>query len=286
MEEKIIEYVRHLSLRRKYSAHTVEAYRHDLAEFCAFVADYTGQEHPAPASVDRLVIRAWLARLARAGRARTTINRKLAAVKGFLSWLLRTGAVEKNSSAAVGSLKTSRHHPEYLTEPQAGKLLEVFGDGGLRSLCARAMLELFYSSGLRLSELVGLNAGQLDFSRSTVRVLGKGDKERIVPVGSMALQAVEAYLAERQKLQGKIGPGDPLFLAPRGGRMNGRHVQRLVGEACAGSGTPGDWGRTLCVTVSPHIFWTVGRTWCRLRKCLAIAAFPRPRSIRTSRSSV
>lgn len=236
MKEKIAEYIRQLGLRRKYSAHTVGAYGRDLAEFCAFVAEYTGLEDPDPRSADRLVLRAWLARLARGGRTRTTINRKLAAVKGFMAWLLRTGETGVNPAAAVGSLKTARHQPEYLSERQAATLMDVFGDGSLRSLCARAMLELFYSSGLRLSELVGLDVGCLDTTRRTVRVLGKGGKERIVPVGRPAIEAVETYLAERSGREGKLKPSDPLFLAPRGKRMNGRHVHRLVREACARAG--------------------------------------------------
>jgi len=236
VEKQVKEFIRHLSLRRKYSAHTVDAYGRDLAEFCAFVREYTGTAEPDPAGIDRTTVRAWLASLARLERARTTINRKLAAVRGFMAWLLRSGQTSTNPAAAVTSLKTEKRHPQYLTEGQADQLLEVFGDGSLRSLCARAMLELFYSSGLRLSELVSLNLGQMDFTRLTVRVLGKGSKERIVPFGSVAAEAVQAYLAERRKSEGRLGPESPLFLGPRGGRVNRRYIERLVGQACALAG--------------------------------------------------
>lgn len=236
MEQQAKEYIRHLSLRRKYSAHTVAAYGRDLAEFCAFVREYTGSKNPSAADLDRASIRAWLASLARLERARSTINRKLAAVRGFMAWMLRAGQAGSNPAAAVTSLKTEKRHPQYFTEGQASDLMEVFVDRSQRSLCARAMLELFYSSGLRLSELVSLNLGQLDLARLTVRVMGKGSKERIVPVGSSAAEAIKDYLGERRKLEGRLGPEAPLFLGPRGGRVDRRHVQRLVGEACARSG--------------------------------------------------
>ncbi|HUU26571.1 MAG TPA: tyrosine-type recombinase/integrase [archaeon] len=255
MEERIKDYLRHLSLRRKYSPHTVAAYGRDLAEFHAFLKDYSGTDNLRPENADRLAIRSYLAWLARKSRAKTTINRKLAVVKGFTSFLLRSGGAERDPARSIASLKTERRHPEYLTREQADKFIESFcGDSAsLRSLCAVAMFELFYSSGLRLSELVGLNLADYDPSRLQVRVLGKGSKERIVPVGRMAARAISRCLEERKRQFGAYSSSDPLFVGPKGNRIQPRQIQRLVVEACRLAGD----SRALGPHALRHSFATV-----------------------------
>ncbi len=236
MQTKIKEFLRHLSLRRNYSQHTVAAYGRDLAEFCAFLADYRGEERADIRRLDRLDVRSYLAWLAKKNRAKTTINRKLAAVKGFTAYLLRNGELEADPAGSVVSLKTERRHPEYFTREQAVKLLEAVDGSTYRDLCMKAVLELFYSSGLRLSELTGLNLADYDPARRQVLVLGKGSKERIVPVGRVAAEAISRYLDERKRKFGAYCPGDPLFVSSKGKRILQRQVQRFVLEACRRAG--------------------------------------------------
>ena len=236
MLEEIRQYLRHLSLRRYYSPHTVEAYGRDLAEFGGFVKDYLGTDRVSLDSIDRLTVRSWLARLARSGLAKTTINRKLAAVKGFLAFLHRQGCIEHNPGISIRSLKTEHRLPNYLSAEQAAAVMEAFEPGDLRGACATAMIELFYSSGLRLSELVGLNISAYDTARRMVRVMGKGSKERLVPVGSAAAAAIEIFLKRRKRLFGAPQPGDALFVGRSGKRIDRRQVQRLVAEACRRAG--------------------------------------------------
>ncbi|MEA1997112.1 MAG: site-specific integrase, partial [Gemmatimonadota bacterium] len=219
------EYLKHLALRRNYSPHTVAAYGRDLAEFHAFLKDYLGKPRVGLKDLDRLAVRSYLAWLARKKRARTTINRKLSAIKGFSSFLLRAGLLESSPAGSIVSLKTEYRRPEYCTREQAEKLMEAFGESSsLRGLCARAMLELFYSSGLRLSELVGLNLADYDTALCQVRVLGKGSKERIVPVGRMAADAISRYLNERRGILGPADRGKPLFTGREGKRIAERQV--------------------------------------------------------------
>jgi len=236
MQRKIDDYLRHLSLRRNYSRHTVAAYGRDLAEFRSFLAEFRGTESIDFRSLDRLEIRSYLAWLARKNRAKTTINRKLASVKGFTAYLLRTGELEADPAGSVVSLKTERRHPEYFTWEQAGKLLEAVSGTTCRDLCMKAVLELFYSSGLRLSELTGLNLADYDPARRQVLVMGKGSKERVVPVGRPAAEAIARYLAERKNKFGAYRSRDPLFVGAKGRRIHQRQVQRFVLEACRRAG--------------------------------------------------
>ena len=252
MEEQIAEYLRHLALRRKYSPHTVAAYGRDLAEFLAFLRDYRGTARVSEKRLDRLEIRGYLAWLARRDRAKTTINRKLAAVKGFSAFLVRAGRLKADPAGSIVSLKTERRHPEYFTREQADKLIESVEGGNLRELCSRAMLELFYSSGLRLSELTGLNCQDYNPSRLQARVFGKGSKERLVPVGRKAAEAIGAYLAERRIKAGPAGGGDPLFVGRNGKRILQRQVQRLLTEALRMAGD----SRTLGPHALRHSFAT------------------------------
>jgi len=236
MRAKIREFLRHLSLRRNYSRHTVAAYGRDLAEFRAFLAGYRGKARVDLRRLERLEVRSYLAWLARKNLAKTTINRKLAAVKGFTAYLLRTGELEADPAGSIVYLKTERRHPEYFTREQTERLLDTDEGRTFRELCLKAVLELLYSSGVRLSELTGLDLGDYDPVRGQVRVLGKGSKERIVPLGRVAAGAISRYLEERRRKFGEYRPDDPLFVGARGRRILPRQVQRFVLEACRRAG--------------------------------------------------
>lgn len=254
MLEAVKDYLRHLALRRKYSPHTVAAYGRDLKEFEDFIRDYQGEDRVRLDSIDRLTVRSWLAWLSRSGRAKTTINRKLAAVKSFLAFLHRQGFIESNPGVSIRSLKTGRRLPQYLSSEQAAALMASFGRKDLRGVCATAMIELFYSSGLRLSELVELNISSYDPARRMVRVMGKGSKERLVPVGSVAAEAIGDYLEERKRLFGAPEPADALFVGRSGKRIDRRQVQRLVAEACRRAGiSRGSSPHTLRHSFATHL---------------------------------
>jgi integrase/recombinase XerC len=254
MLEAIKDYLRHLALRRKYSPHTVAAYGRDLREFEDFIRDYQGEDRVRLDSIDRLTVRSWLAWLSRSGRAKTTINRKLAAVKSFLAFLHRQGFIESNPGVSIRSLKTERRLPQYLSSEQAAALMASFGRKDLRGACATAMIELFYSSGLRLSELVELNISSYDPARRVARVMGKGSKERLVPVGSVAAEAIGDYLEERKRLFGAPEPVDALFVGRSGKRIDRRQVQRLVAEACRRAGiSRGSSPHTLRHSFATHL---------------------------------
>ncbi len=236
MKENLEKYLRHLAGRRNYSAHTVAAYGRDLREFVSFLEDYRSAKDPSPASLDKLEVRAWLGWLARKRLAKTTINRKMASLKGFCRWLTGSGAMQSDPTSALVSLKTEKRRPEYFTAGQAKRLIEAIDGASLRDRTVRAILELLYSSGLRLAELVELNVGGYNAARGVVRVMGKGSKERLVPVGDAARRAISNFLSSRRREQGDYAVADPLFTGKSGARINRRQVQRLVGEACARAG--------------------------------------------------
>lgn len=231
---QIAEFLEFLATQRNASSHTVSAYRSDLHDFHAFVCKERGNDTPDAAQVDHLLLRLYLARLSartpqRQGYAKTSIGRKLAAIRALFNWLVRNGRLTLNPAELVATPKREQRLPFHLNIDQAVTLVEAPEHGGAtrsnHSLRDKAIMELLYSSGLRVSELTGLNVGDLDRSSGMVRVLGKGNKERIVPVGSAALQAISTYLSER----GGCPPETtPLFLGARGARINRRCVAELI----------------------------------------------------------
>jgi integrase/recombinase XerC len=221
MKEGIEQFCRYLETERNVSAHTVSAYRSDLAQFAAFLAGQRGQS--APEEVDHLTIRHYLAQLHK-GHAKSSIGRKLSAIRALFRYLLREGRVEKNPAELVGTPKKEKRLPFHLNIDQVTTLVSApSGTAGL-ALRDRVVLETLYSCGIRVSELTGMNVGDLDLDGGLARVLGKGGKERIVPVGAFAREALAAYLEER----GNPASSAPLILNARGGRLTRRSVGRIV----------------------------------------------------------
>ncbi len=221
MKEGIEQFCRYMENERNLSAHTVEAYRSDLSQFAAFLAD---QQLPdAPGEVNHLTVRRYLAHLHN-GHAKSTIGRKLSAIRALFRYLLREGKVGKNPAELVATPKKEQRLPFHLNIDQVTELVSApAGSSGL-PLRDRAVLETLYSCGIRVSELTGMNVGELDLDAGLARVLGKGGKERIVPVGTKAAQALAAYLEERNRPPA----GAPLILNARGGRLTRRSVGRIV----------------------------------------------------------
>ena len=221
MKEAIEQFCIYLETERNASVHTVSAYRSDLAQFSAFLG--AEEEHPLAAEVDHLTIRRYLARLHK-GHRKTTIGRKLSAIRALFRYLLREGRVEKNPAELVGTPKKEQRLPFHLNIDQVTSLVNAPAGAQGLPLRDRAVLETLYSCGIRVSELTGMNVGDLDLAGGLARVLGKGGKERIVPVGSFAREALAAYLEER----GNPAAATALILNARGGRLTRRSVGRIV----------------------------------------------------------
>ncbi len=224
LSRPIADFCSYLDRERNVSPHTLDAYRRDLEQVALFVVREKG-EAAGVGDVDHLLLRRYLALLGKNNK-KSSIGRKLAAIRSFFKYLLRSGVVGKNPAELIATPKKENRLPFHLDIDQVTTLVEAPAADQKYYLRDRAVLEMLYSCGIRVSELTGLNIGELDLSSGMVRVMGKGGKERIVPVGSRAITAVSAYLVERGDPVG----GAPLFLNTRGQRINRRSVARIVDE--------------------------------------------------------
>ena len=253
MRAHLDAFLKFLALNRDASAHTVRAYESDLSQFLDFTAAASGvtRDELDPARLDRGALRAFLAGLHRRGQSRATAARKLAAVRTFLRYLRREGAIDDNPGALVATPKLDVRMPAHLSEGEMTALLSApVGDTPLGRR-DRAILELFYASGLRLSELADLDLDDVNLSARMVRVLGKGRKERLVPFNTSAARAIREYLKDREVLlrdapviAGSRRRSDPLFVNYRGGRLTVRSVDRLVRRYVAAT--------SVRLGISPH----------------------------------
>jgi len=215
------DFLEFLQLNRNLSAHTVRAYESDLSQLIEHVARMTGVKRPdlAPASFDRTLLRTFLAELHELGQSRATAARKLAAARTFFRYLRREGLIESDPGALVGTPKREVRMPAHLSETEMSALLSAPADAPLGRR-DRAILELFYASGLRLSELVGLDLDDVNLNARMARVLGKGGKPRLVPFHPRAAAAIRAYLNDRERLvrdgQGHLRRADSVNRPPLG----------------------------------------------------------------------
>jgi len=223
MSAAIERFLSHLDRERNASAHTVRAYGEDVAQFAGYLRGQMGRE-PRAEDADHLAVRGFLAALHEGGTRRISAARKLAALRTFFRYLCREGILERNPAAAILSPRLERRIPSHLEEGEADVLLDVPGrdDASLR---ARAILELLYATGIRCSELVGLDLAEVDLDARMARVLGKGRKERVVPFGSRAREALLAYLPARARTR---PTADALFVNRRGGRLTDRSVRTIL----------------------------------------------------------
>jgi integrase/recombinase XerC len=252
----MLEHLKHclqcLSLNRNASVHTVRAYESDLSQLLAHVATTAGIKRGAltPAHLDRAAIRSFLGELHKRGQARASAARKLAATRTFLRYLRREGLIDDDPGAMVATPKRDIRMPAHLSEQEMVALIGAASEATPLGRRDRAILELFYASGLRLSELVGLDLDHVNLSGRMSRVLGKGGKQRLVPFNTSAAKAIRAYLNDREAIvrgtarqDGQEGKGrrsgpsslsrqsrlrHPLFVNYRGGRLTVRSVDRLV----------------------------------------------------------
>ncbi len=248
LKDKFIEY---LKSQKGYSPHTIRNYRIDLRQFLGFLNENAGpkkKQSPALelAAIDFFAVREYLGRLY-GTYERTTIARKFSAVRSFLSFLEREGLLNGNPAADISTPKRDKPIPSHLPVDDMFRLLERPDRGSPLGLRDLAILEVLYSCGLRVSELAGMNESSIDFGQRLVRVLGKGNKERIVPIGKSALKAVKDYadavVGLRKKNKGHEAD-PPLFINYRGGRLSTRSIGKIVkkyGRECA-----------LLMEISPH----------------------------------
>ncbi|MCR2825368.1 tyrosine recombinase XerC [Microbacterium sp. zg.Y909] len=233
ISEAVDQYTRHLADVRRLSPATVRAYRADLADMAATVGD------PLLSAIELESLREWLWRATKRGDARSTLARRTAAARGFFSWATEYGHLKTDPSLRLIAPKRGRTLPRVATADGVGTVLDDMRaraeEGDPRDLRDAAMLELLYGAGLRVSELCGADVTDLDRAAATVRVLGKGSKERVVPYGRPAARALDAYLVRgRPALTArKDVPTTALFLGLRGARIGPRAVYELVSREIA-----------------------------------------------------
>jgi integrase/recombinase XerC len=257
LDALIHSFVELLSTEKAYSENTCRAYLHDMEEFSAFVSEKRLQGgHPNEAEgkvsacrVDGLMIREFLGVLHKKNQ-KATVARKLSAVRSFFRYLVKHGALQENPVDSILTPKQDKTLPVYLPVDDMFRLLDSITTDTLLGLRNRAIFETLYSCGLRVSEVAGMNLSNVDFSAGVVRVFGKGNKERIVPIGQKAVEAVRAY---RDRLKAETGPkaargrlekDGPLFLNKSCGRLTARSIARILDKTALACGIP--------TPVSPH----------------------------------
>jgi len=241
MKDILKDFLQHLR-RRDVSRHTVTAYENDVATFLRHTSQIRQKpvDELSPADVDAFAIRAFLGKLHKQRISATSSARKLSAIRTFVKFLRREDLIEDDPSSLVAAPKKPQTIPAHLTIDEMSRLLEMPDASNPLGRRDRAILELFYASGLRLSELVGLGIEDVNLSGRMVRVLGKGKKERLVPFNTSTADAIRAWLKDRAAPLGaqspkpkakspeRRGASAPLFLNYRGGRLSTRSVDRLV----------------------------------------------------------
>jgi integrase/recombinase XerC len=243
--ERIERFLSHLNFERRMSAHTVAAYRHDLLALAGFCE---GRKVRRWSALNNFQVRAFAAAEHAGGIAPRSIQRRLSAARTFYEYLMREGHAKNNPALEVRAPKSKKRLPATLDTDQMARLLDFRADDSL-SARDKAIMELFYSSGLRLSELVGLHVSAVDLKDRTVRVLGKGSKTRIVPIGRHAIEALKRWLIERATLirdKPLSADGGAVFIGKSGRPLSVRAVQLRVGV----------WARRrgLSMHVHPHMF--------------------------------
>ena len=254
MRDHLKAFLEHLRLNETASAHTVRAYDSDLSQYLAFLASEAGcrMSELTSSHLDHVGARAFMADLGKRGQAKSSAARKLSAIRAFGRYLRREGVLEGDPAALVGTPRREQRIPNHLAVAEMTAMLDAPDTTTALGRRDQAILELFYASGLRLSELVGLDLEDVNLSSRVVRVLGKGRKERIVPFGSTAGSAIRAWLADRDEFLRPVAQdprqrgqtplrakrvttgsdprrrGEPLFLNYRGGRLSTRSVDKVV----------------------------------------------------------
>jgi tyrosine recombinase XerC len=245
LKDYIEQFISWLTDEKGYSHHTVSNYRRDLDQF----AEQAGREIKV-SSIDTAIIRSYIYSLHIKNKS-SSVARKLSALRSFFRFLEQENSISRNPMASISMPKQEQHIPVFLSVDEVFALLEAPGREETFAARDRAILELLYSTGMRVSELVACNLANLDFEAEMVMVRGKGNKERLIPFGAQAVKALQDYLLEREELlrkrqqQGKAIDKNSLFLNSRGTRLTSRSVERMIS----------DYGRKagLDKPVTPHV---------------------------------
>jgi integrase/recombinase XerC len=244
MKKLVDAFIRHLEIERGLSAHTLRAYRKDLEIFTASAPADAG-------AVEMTDVRGFVAGQIRDGLSKTTAGRRLAAVRSFFRFLTREGYLTASPAKLVTTPKAERHLPKFLSVDEVFALVEKPDTMGFLHARDRAVLELLYSSGLRVSEVAGLNVEDVNTREGLIKVRGKGRKERIVPLGSKAVEAIRGYMTEKMLLRKK---NRTMFLNRRGTPLSERGVRRIVVKYARLAGVRGQIGpHTLRHTFASHL---------------------------------
>lgn len=233
MKTAIHKYLRYLKVERNASDHTIISYQTDLNQFLGFCAgQFDCEKESVPIhKVDRLLIRLWLGRLSDNGLKKSSIARKVAAIRSFFKYCFKRSIVEQNPAHLLIVPKKDKPLPKTATAEDITRMMNAVDTASSRGKQTRAIMELFYSTGIRLNELVQLNIDDINLNMSQITVMGKGAKQRIVPVGGQALKAFSEHLDSRTDLFGPKTDADArkaVFIAAHGQRMYARAVQRIV----------------------------------------------------------
>ena len=231
MNRALQDFLRYLRVEKNYSGHTLRNYQSDLRQFIDFLGERSERQGSTdrmdPKQVSHLDVRAYLASLYRRN-AKSSVARKLSAIRSFYTYLFRQGEIKQNPADLVSAPKMGKAIPDFLQVDETFQLMHgPDGDSVLGSR-DRAILEVLYSCGLRVSELTALNLESVELELGIIRVIGKGNRERIVPVGSKAGEALSDYMQRRGEMLGMVMEHGALFLNNRGGRLSSRSVARLL----------------------------------------------------------
>jgi integrase/recombinase XerC len=233
MADDVSGFLTYLEKQRDVSPNTVKAYGRDLADFTEFLQAHYGKRPWSWESIDRLTMRGFLAHMQRRDLSKRSIARTLSAIRTFYRYLANANDIDANPAKMVGTPKSERYLPSYLDRAQIELLFQMAEaramEGAFVDVRNLAILELFYSTGMRLSELQGLNRSDLDLVSQQVKVFGKGRKQRIVPVGDHATLAIRNYEAKRDAL-GSFVDRQAVFVSRTGKRIGVRNVQKVVGD--------------------------------------------------------
>lgn len=246
----IKDFLQYLEIQRNVSPHTVRAYKKDLKDF----SEYFKSDNE---DIDMIDIRGFVSKMITKGKSKTTVSRKLATIRSFFNYLYQEGLVKINQARLVPTPKAPKHLPNFLSVDDVFNLVQAPDGIGLLPVRDRAILEMLYSSGLRVSEAASLNVEDINTKDGLIKARGKGKKERIVPIGNKALDALKSYLIERRLFKKKKAISDSdaaLFLNREGKRLTDRQIRRIVVKHARAMGMDGQIGpHVLRHTFATHL---------------------------------
>jgi len=227
-DRAVLRFLAYLEDQRRVSRQTLRAYASDLAQFRELLAERHGDDLPGPEDVDPLAVRGFVARLHRGGMAKSSVARKLSAVRSFLRHAVRLGVIDVSPAEGIPTPKQAKLLPKNLTVDEVFTLLDAIAGDDVAARRDKALLEFLYATGLRVGELAALDLDDVDVSGGLVRVLGKGNKERIVPFGTKAKDSLLSWLAASEPLRRRRRDANALFLNLRGTRLTDRSTRRIL----------------------------------------------------------